>query len=360
MNNQHIWKVGLIGLGRAAKTIHLPALAKQKNVQIVGGVDQVVLADEFNFPVFSSAQELLSRTQPDIAIIATPPSSHFHLTSECLNAGCHVFCEKPFVETVDRAKTLMDLARSRDRHIVINQEFRFMSAHRAAKDKIGQPEFGDLQFVSMSQTFRSSAETEAGWRGDARRRTGIEFGIHAIDLCRYYFEEDPISIRALMPKPANADGPDMLNLIQLEFSGDRYASITLDRLTRGRHRYLDTRLTGTKGSIETTIGGLAMVSAGVRGGGTGPFLNFERRASASARLYSAESFRTIARDPADIFPTATASLIEEMLSAIQNGKIPPCSVEDNLGTLFLTNAAYESAENSGQVVLSPFGGDKVG
>lgn len=360
MSNRRMWKVGIIGLGRAATTIHLPALAKLSNVEIIGGVDGAVIAEDFDFPVFTSVSELLNRTHPDIAIIATPPNSHYDLTSECLRSGCHVFCEKPFVETIERAKSLMDVARTLDKHIVINQEFRYMAAHRAAKDKIGKPEFGDLQFISMSQTFRTTADTESGWRGESNQRTGIEFGIHAIDLCRYYFEEDPISIRALMPKPADPNGPDMLNLIQLEFSGDRYASITLDRLTRGRHRYLDTRLTGTEGSIEATIGGLAMVSAGVRGGGAGPFVNFERRASASARLYTAESFKTIARDAADIFPSATAHLLEEMVWAIQNGVNPPCSVEDNLGTLFLTNAAYESAENSGQVVHSPFGGNKVG
>lgn len=53
-----------------------------------------------------------------------------------------------------------------------------------------------------------------------------------------------------MPRGKQPNGPDYLNLIELEFSGDRVAHITLDRLSRGRRRYLDIRLDGEAGSIE--------------------------------------------------------------------------------------------------------------
>ncbi len=74
-------------------------------------------------------------------------------------------------------------------------------------------------------------------------------------FCRYFFGEEPTSISARMPRGKQPNGPDYLNLIELEFSGDRVAHITLDRLSRGRRRYLDIRLDGEAGSIETSLGG---------------------------------------------------------------------------------------------------------
>ena len=66
-----------------------------------------------------------------------------------------------------------------------------------------------------------------------------------------------------MPRPFADGGPDYLNLVRLDFSGDRVAQITLDRLTKGRHRYLDMRLVGEKGTIETSVGGSAEVTTRV-------------------------------------------------------------------------------------------------
>ncbi len=342
-----VWRVGLVGLGSAALKIHLPALKKLKQVEVVGGADVTSPAQALSFPVFDSCEEMLASTKPDIVAIITPPVSHFEIARTCLKAGVHVFCEKPFVETVAEAEQLIALAAASKLRIVVNQEFRYMQAHQAAMEMIGTDEFGDLNFIAINQTFRTSAETETGWRGESQRRTCYEFGTHALDLCRYFYREDPISITALMPKPTGADGPDLLNLIQLEFSSDRYAAITLDRLTRGPHRYLDIRLNGTHAGIETTVGGLVEFAAGVRGGGAGPFVRLERRASASARLYKGEAGRTIASDPMDVFPSATAKLFETMLDALETGELPPCSAEDNITTLKLMLAAYESARQGG-------------
>lgn len=339
--------IAVVGLGSAARRIHLPAIAKTPGLRVIGGVDPIAVEGDFNFPVYRSFGELVAVSRPDIVAVVTPPDSHFDIVLEALAAGAHVFCEKPFVLTLDEGHTVVKAARAADRHVVVNNEFRFMNVHEEAQKLIGSETFGDLLFVSMHQTFFVTDDTEKGWRGEAKQRTCFEFGTHALDLCRFFFGEEPHAISARMPKPGRPEGADYLNLIQLEFSGDRVAHITLDRLSRGPHRYLDIRLDGSKACIETRLGGKAEASFGLRSGSKRPFARIDLAASASADIYHGEKRRRLATDPSDLFGHSTAKLLREMLAAIKDGKKPPCSAEDNLNTLALMLAAYASSDAGG-------------
>ena len=299
-------------------------------------------AEEFSFPLFTSASEMLERTKPHILAVVTPPDTHFALTNLGLQAGCHVFCEKPFMSNLHEADVIIGLAGDVGRHVVVNNQFRFMRIHKAAKQMIGKAEFGGLVFLTMHQTFFVTEETEAGWRGETTRRTGMEFGTHVLDLCRYFFGEEPTSISARMPRGRQPNGPDYLNLIELEFSGDRVAHITLDRLSRGRHRYLDIRLDGEAGSIETSLGGRIEIRAGVRAAARRPFFTFDFARGGHARLYRGEKFSTLAREPANVFACATSELMKAFLGALERDETPPCNSDDNRHTLALMLAAYES------------------
>ena len=343
-------KIGVVGLGAAARNIHLPAIAKIAELTLVGGVDPYADKAAFAFPVHDSLAALIAADRPDIVAIVTPPDSHYALILECLAAGLHVFCEKPFVLTLDEGRAVIAAAAAADRHVVVNNEFRFMNVHAAAKDRIGTTGFGDLLFVSVHQTFFVTEATEKGWRGESNQRTCFEFGTHALDLCRFFFGEEPRSISARMPKPGRPGGPDYLNLIQLEFSGDRVAHITLDRLSRGPHRYLDIRLDGTEACIETRLGGQAQVAFGIRGGSKRPYSRLDFAASGSAHLMLGDKRTKLASDPLDLFPHSTAKLLRGMVAAIADGTAPPCGAADNLHTLALMLAAYRSADQNGAAV----------
>ena len=339
-------KVAIVGLGSAAKFIHIPAYKKLPNLNIVGGYDPAIKTDngEFSFPTYRDVKELIEKTKPDILTIASPTAYHFELAKTGLESGCHIFCEKPFTTTLDEARQLIALSERLKRWIVVNNEFRFMNIYQAAKDRIGSPDFGDLVFVSAHQTFHVNESTEAGWRGDDPQRTCKEFGIHVLDLCRYFFDEEPRQISASMPKLGDPDGPDYLNLIQLDFSGGRTAHINLDRLTRGRHRYLDLRLDGTRAAIETEFGGNVEFSAGIRGGDRKPYIGFDISFGGRAIQYQGEKAKKIASDPLDIFANATKELLARFLSALDTDTRPECSAQDNIKTLALMLAAYESNE----------------
>lgn len=336
------WKIAICGLGSAATRIHVPACKKLPGVEVVGGFDSKTDHKSLPFPLFKSMQEMLAASKPDIVIVATPTESHFELTRAALDAGCHVLCEKPFMSSLDQAKDIVSLAENAGLSVIVNNQYRFMNIHEASRKMISDPEFGRLLFMSATQTFNRSGQTELGWRGQDLQRTCKEFGIHVLDLARFYFDENPGYIRARMPKGDHQDGPDYLNLIELGFSGDRVAHITLDRLSRGPHRYLDIRLDGSHGVVESSIGGKLGLHAGVRGGSRKPFLELDMSGGGQARFYQGENYRKIASDPLDLFAHATSQLLTAFIHALETGTTPPCHAADNIHSLALVFAAYES------------------
>lgn len=337
-----ISRVAIIGLGAAARSIHLPAIRKLSQLQIVGGYD-LHSSVEVPFPLFSSVEELLARAKPDLLVIATPPASHFELARSGLAAGCHVFCEKPLAESLADARELSALAKAAKRSVFVNSEFPWMPIHSAAKTAMADPGFGRLQFVSMHQTFLVTAETERGWRGQDLQRTFKEFGTHVLDLAMYFFGEAPCSVRARMPKPTGPGSPDLLNMIELQFSNDRVALIVLDRLSKGRHRYLDIRLDGENATIETSIGGRMRAAVGINAKNRRPSLEIDVALGGRARLYRGERYTTLATAPLDLFADATARLLREALAAIERGEEPPCGLSNATRTLELLLLCYESA-----------------
>ena len=284
------WRVAVAGLGAAARQIHLPAYRKIPDLELVGGFDPEVGRTLDSIPLFASVEEMLAETRADLLAVLAPPRAHADLVRQGLRAGCHVLCEKPVAPTLEEGQELARLAADSGRQVVVNQEFRFMEVHRRTQEWIGRRGFGDLLFLQAVQTFRRTAETEAGWRGEGRRRNCLEFGIHVLDLCRFFFGEEAVAITAQMPDFGDDEAPDHVVSIYLEFPGGRAASLLLDRVTRGRHRYLDIRLDGSQGCIETRLGGSAEVKTGLRGGSKAPFVELDFSGGGRARLYQGETY----------------------------------------------------------------------
>lgn len=84
------------------------------------------LADRFNIPVvFSNTREMLKAVSPDVVHITTPPQSHYKLAKECLEAGSHVYLEKPFTVTSEEAESLIELAERKNIRITAGHNLQF-------------------------------------------------------------------------------------------------------------------------------------------------------------------------------------------------------------------------------------------
>jgi len=128
-------KVAIVGCGKIADS-HVLAIQRIKGCEIVAVCDQEpLMARQLyeRFPIkshFSDLTNLLNEARPDVVHITTPPQSHFDIAKLCLESGCHVYVEKPFTLYEEEAKTLIALARERQRKITVGHDDQFGHAAR--------------------------------------------------------------------------------------------------------------------------------------------------------------------------------------------------------------------------------------
>jgi len=72
-----------------------------------------------------ASRPYIEAARPEIIHILTPPSSHCALAIEALEAGCHVFVEKPMAASVEECDRMMAKAKSVDRIISVDHSARF-------------------------------------------------------------------------------------------------------------------------------------------------------------------------------------------------------------------------------------------
>jgi predicted dehydrogenase len=128
-------KVAIVGCGKIADS-HASQIGRIKGCEIVAVCDrEPLMARQLyeRFPVrrcFSNLTELLTEARPDVVHITTPPQSHFDIASACLDAGAHVYVEKPFTLCADEAKKLTALAIEKNRKITAGHDDQFTHVAR--------------------------------------------------------------------------------------------------------------------------------------------------------------------------------------------------------------------------------------
>lgn len=126
-------KIGIIGCGRIADQ-HATEIQKISGCKIVGVCDREELMakqmyERFDIKnYFSDVHELLEVSRPDIIHITTPPQGHFELGKLCLEAGCHIFMEKPFTINTLETEQLIKLAKQTKLKITVGHNAQFSHA----------------------------------------------------------------------------------------------------------------------------------------------------------------------------------------------------------------------------------------
>ena len=136
-------KVGIIGCGKIADS-HAGQIQRINGVQIVGVCDKEELmakqhADRFNVErYFNDVNRFLDESSPAVVHITTPPQSHFALGKMCLEAGCHVYVEKPFTVNTAEAQELISLATAKKLKITAGHDDQYSHAARRMRGIIRQ------------------------------------------------------------------------------------------------------------------------------------------------------------------------------------------------------------------------------
>lgn len=145
-------------------------------------------------------QSLVSNPDIDVIIIATPVSTHYDLALSALQAGKHVFVEKPLTETAEQAERLVAEAEQRNLVLHVDHTFVYTAAVRKIRDLIDSGELGDLYYYDSVRVNLGLFQPDVNVIWD--------LAVHDLSILNYVFPFAPIAVSAtgishVPDKPAN-------------------------------------------------------------------------------------------------------------------------------------------------------------
>ncbi len=157
-------RVGVVGFSDRARKSLLPAfqeLTAKFNCEIVGisdiwnrrrkdGSEFFQREYDLKVPGYRNNEELYEKAKPDAVIISTADFQHALHTMEAVKAGCDVYTEKPFAETMADNRAALKTVRDSEKIVQIGSQRRSGRNYHAAHDYLKTGAFGDIVFVEMT------------------------------------------------------------------------------------------------------------------------------------------------------------------------------------------------------------------
>jgi predicted dehydrogenase len=237
------YPIAIWGVGPAGRN-YLRQIQRDWRVEVVGLINRneerrQAVSAETGVPGFADLASLLAGAQrrPELVIIATANPTHEAFAIEALQAGLHVFCEKPMAADLDGCRRMIHAARAAGRVLQIGFEYRHGTMTRRLRELQQQGHFGALTCVDITDSRghwwpeRPDTPVADVWRLNPAKGGGpiTHCGIHELDLLRY-FGGEIAELQAFVPPrslPFYPDGiPDHVNL-QFRFRSGATGSFTL-------------------------------------------------------------------------------------------------------------------------------------
>ena len=183
-------RVGIVGTGGVAG-IHAAILAKDARVKLDSFFDldssrASAMAAQFGGRSVHSIAELLGNS--DAVFVCTPNTTHEEVASQVLDAGKHVFCEKPFALNLASATRLRDKAVRSGLIYQVGHNRRFAPVYKVLKEAI---ETNALRPLSVHAKMNRGELVNPPWVWNAELTGGFlyETPVHMFDLMTFFFGE---------------------------------------------------------------------------------------------------------------------------------------------------------------------------
>ena len=153
---------------------------------ISGAEDDLDLS---NISLYSDLSKMLAEEKLDALSIASPTFLHASQTMEALNAGVHVFCEKPMALNSGDCREMAEVAKQSGKTLQIGHCIRFWPEYVQAKEIIDSQKYGKV----LAATFQRLSLTPTwSWDNcflDGKRSGGamLDLHIHDTDYVQYVF-----------------------------------------------------------------------------------------------------------------------------------------------------------------------------
>ena len=157
-------RVGVVGYSDRHKQSHLPAFMehyKELNFDVVAVSDiwkqrreegSATWKEKMQHNIVScrNNEEMYDKKLVDAVFISTADFQHALHAIEAVKAGCDVYCEKPFAETMEDNRAALKAIKATDRIVQIGSQRRSGKNYLAANDFIRSGKFGDITMVELT------------------------------------------------------------------------------------------------------------------------------------------------------------------------------------------------------------------
>ena len=163
----------------------------------------------------------------DAVVIATPVDTHYNLAARVLEAGKHVFVEKPLAPSSELADELARIAAERGRILMCGHTFLYSPPVRAIKRMISEGKLGDIYFISSSRVNLGLHQRDVSVIWD--------LGPHDFSILLYWLSEMPTSVRAI-GRDSIVKGTADVAFVTMTFGSGIIANIELSWLAPSKLR----------------------------------------------------------------------------------------------------------------------------
>ncbi|TAH22448.1 MAG: gfo/Idh/MocA family oxidoreductase [Cytophagales bacterium] len=219
-NSQSSIRVLVVGCGNMGAS-HATAYQNIDGFQICGivstGKSKEVLNEKLGggYALFSDYYKALSVTKPDAVCISTYPDTHETFAVKALEAGCHVFIEKPLADTVEGAIRVVQAAQKANKKVVVG----YILRHHPSWEKFIElsQQLGKPLVMRMNLNQQSQGIMWNVHRNLMQSLSPIvDCGVHYIDVMCQMTRSKPVQVTAIGAKLTDDIPADNYNYGQLQ------------------------------------------------------------------------------------------------------------------------------------------------
>lgn len=342
-------KIGIVGTGAIAIK-HAQAIGSLANEELVGlfnpNSNSAAKAQEkFTATVFTNWEEFIALPELDVVCICTPSGMHLEAALKAIEAGKHVFVEKPIEVTLDRADQLIQAAEVNNVKLGVVFQNRFSSDFIRLNEGVKAGVFGRILMGNAAINWFRDANyySSSQWKGTLEFDGGgalINQAIHTLDLLLEVMGEVDSVFGKVKTTLYPIEGED-LGAALVNFKSGAMGTITAGTsLYPGYPERLE--IYGTEGSAILEAGKL--ISWNVRG-----------KESAVAKAENAPASGS--SDPNAIGFELHAKQWADFLDSIETGNDPEVDGPKSRKSLELIRAIYHSSKEE-KLIRFPFSEEK--
>lgn len=139
--------------------------------------------------ITTHSQELFEDHTIDAIVIATPVSTHFELAWAALQAGKHVFVEKPLTETSEQAIRLVTEARHHNLILMVDHTFVYTGAVRKIRELVSRGIIGDIYYYDSVRINLGLFQHDVNVLWD--------LAVHDLSIMDYVLSQYPVAVSAM-------------------------------------------------------------------------------------------------------------------------------------------------------------------